>query len=54
MNVLSFNCPCGNTDPEKTRYHDGYLGYEAIICLKCGAYHDFTGIHYYEVKPING
>ena len=33
---------CGN---EKLRYYGGALGYEAMVCDKCGAYHDHYGVH---------
>ncbi len=37
----TFNCHhCANTDPQQSRHYDGCLGYEAVVCLKCGAYHD--------------
>lgn len=43
--VTKFNCPCGNTDPTKTHYHDGALGYEAVVCTVCGIYYDHEGEH---------
>jgi RNA polymerase sigma factor (sigma-70 family) len=36
-------CPCGNKDDFE--FYDGLLGYEAVICTKCGRYADHTGIH---------
>jgi transcription elongation factor Elf1 len=45
MAVIQFTCSCGNTDPVKTIEYDGALGYEAIVCTICGAYHDHTGEH---------
>ena len=40
MQIISFNCPCGNTDPKKSRHYDGCLGYEALVCTVCGKYSD--------------
>jgi len=31
-------CACGEVDNFK--YYDGCLGYEAIVCRKCGRYSD--------------
>lgn len=45
MAVLSFSCPCGNTDPSKVKEYDGALGYEALVCKVCGRYYDHTGEH---------
>ena len=44
-NITSFNCPCGNQDPQKARHYDGMLGYEAVICTDCGKTHDHNGCH---------
>ena len=40
--IISFNCQnCGNQNPKRAKFYDGSLGYEALICTVCGAYHDF-------------
>jgi hypothetical protein len=63
--IKSFTClECGNKDPNKTKFYDGVLGYEAIICTECGAFSDHLGffpadewslemIGKAEDKPIN-
>jgi hypothetical protein len=33
-------CPCGNRETADFREYDGLLGYEAVVCLKCGRYWD--------------
>ena len=33
-------CFCGNKDKNEFLEYNGSLGYEAIICKKCGAYSD--------------
>ena len=38
-------CSCGNTDPDRTYFYDGALGYEALICTCCGIYYDNEGSH---------
>jgi len=43
--ITKFTCSCGNTDPQKAKYYDGSLGYEAIVCKCCGRYYDHTGEH---------
>ena len=43
--LKSFNCPCGNKDTKQAKEYDGLLGYEAVICKKCGRIHDESGIH---------
>jgi hypothetical protein len=43
--IVSFECPCGNTDPQKAKYYDGCLGYEAVVCTVCGNYFDYNGLH---------
>jgi hypothetical protein len=40
-------------DPNKTKAYDGALGYEAVICLKCGRYYDQEGIHEAETDKNN-
>ncbi len=42
MKIISFKCKCGTTNPEDALYYDGCLGYEAIICKKCGRYGDHS------------
>jgi hypothetical protein len=51
--LTKFNCKCGNNDPRKTKEYDGALGYEAVICLKCGRYYDHEGIHEAETDKNN-
>lgn len=41
--ITSATCKCGNTDPKQFIEYDGSLGYEAIICSKCGRYFDHMG-----------
>lgn len=36
---------CGNDDTTKYKEYDGMLGYEAIICKKCGTIYDDMGSH---------
>ena len=43
--ITSFNCTCGNTNVNKAKAYDGWLGYEAIICTECGVYSDTNGSH---------
>jgi hypothetical protein len=43
--LISFKCPCGNTDIKQAKEYDGMLGYDAVICKKCGRIHDENGIH---------
>ena len=43
--IISFNCDCGNTNPQKARMYDGALGYEAMVCTCCGRYYDHFGAH---------
>ena len=50
--LISFKCPCGNTDTQQTKKYGGMLGYEAVICKKCGRIHDETGIHEREAALI--
>lgn len=57
--IIKITCPCGNTNPKQAYEYDGMLGYEAIVCTVCGAYSDWTGIHYADewskqfIKPCN-
>ena len=44
--IIKFECSkCGNKSPQRAKYYDGALGYEAIVCLNCGTYYDHTGMH---------
>lgn len=43
--ITQFNCVCGNDDPKKAHFYEGCLGYEALICKKCGRYEDIEGKH---------
>lgn len=43
--ILTFFCSCGNKDPKKAVEYDGCLGYEALICTKCGRFVDHNGEH---------
>lgn len=43
--IIKFKCICGNTDPKKAYHYTGCLGYEALICKKCGRYEDVEGKH---------
>jgi hypothetical protein len=45
MTIINFKCECGNTDSNKAIEYDGSVGYEAIICKKCGSYSDQFGLH---------
>lgn len=45
MAIIKFDCDCGNQDPTQAMEYDGMLGYEAIICKRCGAYSDNLGTH---------
>lgn len=38
-------CPCGNKDPKEFKEYDGALGYEAVVCKKCGRFDDYNGSH---------
>lgn len=43
--TTNFSCGCGNKNPRNTKYYDGHLGYEAIVCIYCGRIHDYDGQH---------
>lgn len=43
--LISFKCQCGNNNTKKAKVYNGVLGYEAVICLKCGRYYDQAGAH---------
>ena len=43
--LTKFKCQCGNADKKQAKEYHGVLGYEAIICLKCGRYYDQAGAH---------
>lgn len=36
-------CKCGNKNIRDFIEYDGSLGYEAVICTKCGRYSDYSG-----------
>jgi transcription initiation factor TFIIIB Brf1 subunit/transcription initiation factor TFIIB len=36
---------CGASEVSDFREYDGCLGYEAIICKKCGYIYDHSGAH---------
>jgi hypothetical protein len=36
---------CGADKVEDYQYYDGALGYEALICKRCGFVYDHAGIH---------
>ena len=35
---------CALCKHTELKYYDGWLGYEAMICKKCGAVHDLNGV----------
>lgn len=41
--ITQFKCRCGAHKPEDAKEYDGSLGYEAVICRKCGRYWDYEG-----------
>ena len=44
MAVIEFKCQtCGTNEVSDAHEYDGMIGYEAIICKKCGAYSDSYG-----------
>ena len=43
--ITAIDCRCGNQDPQKAKYYEGSLGYEALICTECGRYYDHMGAH---------
>jgi hypothetical protein len=43
--ITSFTCTCGANHPSDAKYYDGLLGYEALVCKKCGRYYDHGGEH---------
>lgn len=43
--IVTFTCVCGANKPEDAKYYDGAVGYEAIICKKCGRMYDHAGEH---------
>lgn len=54
--ITKFTCTCGNTNPKKAYNYDGALGYEAMVCLICGNYSDFSGNYeadYWSKELIN-
>lgn len=43
--IIKCSCDCGNEDTKDFHEYYGYLGYEAVICRKCGKYYDHEGKH---------
>lgn len=43
--TTKFECKCGNNDPQKTKFYEGTLGFDAIVCTECARYHSYTGQH---------
>jgi len=41
--ITKFNCPCGANKPADGKEYDGCLGYEAVVCRRCGRYWDHSG-----------
>lgn len=42
--IESFHCIyCGADQPSDAKEYDGMLGYEAIVCHRCGSVSDITG-----------
>ena len=45
MSVVKFFCICGADKPQDCKYYDGAVGYEALICKRCGRMYDHLGEH---------
>lgn len=43
--ILKFHCKCGANSADDAIHYDGHVGYEAVICKKCGHYYDHEGVH---------
>ncbi len=43
--ITKFFCDCGANKPEDAKFYDGCLGYEAIVCKRCGRYYDHEAEH---------
>lgn len=43
--ITKFSCACGANSPSDAVSYDGHIGYEAIVCRKCGRYWDEFGEH---------
>ena len=43
--IVTFWCICGADGPQDAKFYDGAVGYEAIICKKCGRMYDHAGEH---------
>ncbi len=43
--IKTAKCACGNTEPGDFKEYDGALGYEAVICIRCGRFADHDGDH---------
>lgn len=41
--ITKFFCICGADKPEDCKQYDGGLGYEALICKRCGRMYDHVG-----------
>ncbi len=51
MLVREHICICGNNEDYK--FYDGCLGYEALVCEKCGRYWDHFGQHNSDEWSLN-
>lgn len=44
--ITKFECTkCDNKNIAEVIMYDGLLGYEAVICKKCGSYFDQNGVN---------
>ena len=43
--IITFTCVCGADKPGDAKYYDGAVGYEAVVCRKCGRMYDHLGEH---------
>jgi hypothetical protein len=43
--IVKFRCHCGADQPSDGKYYHGMLGYEAIVCRRCGGFSDHMGEH---------
>lgn len=51
--ITKFHCShCGNTDVSKTKFYNGWLGYESVTCLVCKWVFDHFGAHPPENKEV--
>lgn len=44
-NIVEFSCVCGASSPSEAKYYEGCLGYECIVCRRCGRIFDHEGEH---------